>query len=1173
MSTVTSLGFSIYSRYNGSGTREARKDLDNFKTSTMNASRKIGMLASVAPVGVAAVASLAAAAGAGAAAFASAGAAAGAYGLALKPQFKAITEATEKYSAAQDAQQKADVAVARAKALASKGGKQYEEALRKAKTATDAARVSQSLYKDDMAAMPPATRQTADALQQLKDATKNWSDSLAPKTMPAFTKALNVMRTVLPKLTPLALVGASAFGDFIDRISKAASSPEFQKFIDELTESAKIVLPAFLTAIGDVGAGFKNLIEAFMPHSATFAQGLGDMAAKFLEWTAGLKTSEGFKTFIDFVTENGPILLGILGDLASVLGSSTEAIAPMAGASAMLAEAFTGIIAMIPTDALAIFYKVALGVCVVMQLYAFWTAAAAGATTTLGIAQWWLNDACVGTRIGLAALWIQQKAIAVWAAITTGATYAWAVAQRALNYAFKTNPIIGIIAIIILLGIAVVVAYKKSDTFKKIVQAAWKGIQDGAKWCWEYLKIAFAGFMTGMRAVGAAAVWLYQNAILPAWDGIKAAANAVFNYFLKPIFTAVVASMTAMGTAAMWVYKTFIHPAWTLIMFIVKIGWWMIRATVALIVAAIKGLGWIMQWLYNNIVKPVWSAIVEIIKWVVAAVMGQINLWITVLKVIGGWFVWLWNRSKEVWGYIVTGFRWLVAAVKAEANKWINIFKSIGRGIVQLWNSYGKPVIDAFKRGLSALGSAFSSAYNSKIKPIMNAIGRVVSSIWKTVISKTFSAIKTGVSAVKSAFETAKNGIKKAWDLLKTITKAPVKFFVNTVYNDGLRAAWNATAGKIPGVPKMEKASLPKGFAKGGYLGQGTKGPNDKVPIMAQAGEYVIRAKRVREIGKSALDWLNNGSGDQARNTTDGLPGYSIGGWVGDTVGSLTDAAKGGFDWASGILKSGASKALSALFKPVRGLVNGIVDSYPGGGVVGTFIKKFANAGFDKMVDFVKGKATDDDGGNGKGGVSAARGLKWARTQAGKKYQWGGNGNPSWDCSGFTSAIESVIRGQKPHRRYSTHAFSGNTAPSGWERNRRSAYTVGITNAGVGHTAGTLSGVNVESRGGDGVLVGKKARGANSMLFRDVYGYKPLAYSAGGMIPTQRMDSGGTLPRGLSLVNNTTGAPETLSRQRDGSGEVHYHYHLEGAVIGSAKQFEDMVVQANREIKRKGRNL
>lgn len=44
--------------------------------------------------------------------------------------------------------------------------------------------------------------------------------------------------------------------------------------------------------------------------------------------------------------------------------------------------------------------------------------------------------------------------------------------------------------------------------------------------------------------------------------------------------------------------------------------------------------------------------------------------------------------------------------------------------------------------------------------------------------------------------------------------------------------------------------------------------------------------------------------------------------------------------------------------------------------------------------------------------------------------------------------------------------------------------------SGIGHTAGTLGGLNVESRGGDGVVIGSAARGATHSLFRHHYHMK-----------------------------------------------------------------------------------
>jgi putative NADPH-quinone reductase len=77
---------------------------------------------------------------------------------------------------------------------------------------------------------------------------------------------------------------------------------------------------------------------------------------------------------------------------------------------------------------------------------------------------------------------------------------------------------------------------------------------------------------------------------------------------------------------------------------------------------------------------------------------------------------------------------------------------------------------------------------------------------------------------------------------------------------------------------------------------------------------------------------------------------------------------------------------------------------------------------------------------------------------------------------------------------------------------------IGITNAGVGHTAGTLAGVNVESSGGAGVHYGKTARGYNDPLFTSQWGFKPAT----------QYDSGGLLQPGATMAVNRTGRPERV---------------------------------------------
>lgn len=190
-----------------------------------------------------------------------------------------------------------------------------------------------------------------------------------------------------------------------------------------------------------------------------------------------------------------------------------------------------------------------------------------------------------------------------------------------------------------------------------------------------------------------------------------------------------------------------------------------------------------------------------------------------------------------------------------------------------------------------------------------------------------------------------------------------------------------------------------------------------------------------------------------------------------------------------------------------------LINQIPGGPGIGGLLKGLSN----KAVDGMLGWLGNEDK-KAVGGPAVQKALSWVKTQNGLPYQWAGNGNPSWDCSGLMSAIESVIRGQKPHRRWATGSFVGNNGPAGWVRNLNSPFMVGITNAGVGHTAGTLAGMNVESSGGRGVHMGKSARGYNDSMFTSRWGFAPAA----------KYDSGGLLQPGATMAINKTGRPERI---------------------------------------------
>jgi hypothetical protein len=121
--------------------------------------------------------------------------------------------------------------------------------------------------------------------------------------------------------------------------------------------------------------------------------------------------------------------------------------------------------------------------------------------------------------------------------------------------------------------------------------------------------------------------------------------------------------------------------------------------------------------------------------------------------------------------------------------------------------------------------------------------------------------------------------------------------------------------------------------------------------------------------------------------------------------------------------------------------------------------------------------------------------MTFARSQVGKPYVWGGVGPGGYDCSGFQSAIVNVIRGRNPyHRLFATGSLPGGLFAKGSGR-----YNVGWFKGNPGHMAGTLNGVNVESRGDRGVVVGAGARGAGDSLFNSG-NWHLKGYARGGKV-------------------------------------------------------------------------
>ncbi|MGW4834790.1 hypothetical protein [Streptomyces globisporus] len=571
-------------------------------------------------------------------------------------------------------------------------------------------------------------------------------------------------------------------------------------------------------------------------------------------------------------------------------------------------------------------------------------------------------------------------------------------------------------------------------------------------------------------------------------------------------------------------------------------------ALVAAVVYAYKNFTW-----FRNIVNAAWAAIQTAALWAWNSVLKPTfeALWAG-LQTIGRWAMWLWtNAISPAFGFISTAARILLTIIVitaflpiiavfrqlAKVGMWLwksvisPVFGWIGEKAKWLWEKAIKPQFDSLKTGFGLVGKAGKWLWEEVVSPVFGWIGDAGASLWNDALKPAFDWITKGVEAIGTSFGDAKDVIKEQWSKVSDIAKTPVKFVIDKVYNAGIVPTWNKVAGAF-GAPKIEKMDT-EGWARGGILpGVSTfrQGDDQLVPMRRGEGVYVSEAMR-DPYERARLHAVNAAAmRGQSLSQYQGFAKGGIFDWIGKTASKGVDLAKAGVGWLKDGIKDSAQAGLNKVVKPLLDKIAGSKSIYRD--MISGIPKKMIST----IIDF-SGKADSKMETAGIGGGGFKAGLKWARTQHGKPYQWGGNGNPSWDCSGLVSAIESVIRGQKPHRRWATGAFSGKTAPSGWQLGGKSPYMIGITNAGVGHTAGTINGVNVESRGGDGVVIGSRARSYKDSLFTHQYAYKGT------------YDQGGYLQPGLNLAYNGTGRPEPVFTTAQANA-------LSRGTIGGPSRFE-----------------
>ncbi len=289
------------------------------------------------------------------------------------------------------------------------------------------------------------------------------------------------------------------------------------------------------------------------------------------------------------------------------------------------------------------------------------------------------------------------------------------------------------------------------------------------------------------------------------------------------------------------------------------------------------------------------------------------------------------------------------------------------------WTAFTLPFRVGFEI-IRGLFSFFSALFRGDWDGAWNAI----SGTTNRVLGLVRGAINTGLGAIKGMFSTTVSGIRVIWDGLREIAAAPVRFVVNTVYNNGIRRAWNAIVAKIPGVPEMGAINVP-GLAAGGPITGGKPG-RDSVLRWLMPGEHVWTDDEVRGAGgHRAMFALRRlfGGGGQATG-----PGMILGG-IGDALGAAWNATGGKLE---DLRPGGLARGFELALAPIRAGISatlGTGDDWRGA------VGKLVQTPFTKLIDWVRGKETESVGPGPGGGVERWRAAALqALALAGQPASW-----------------------------------------------------------------------------------------------------------------------------------------------------------------------------------------
>lgn len=574
--------------------------------------------------------------------------------------------------------------------------------------------------------------------------------------------------SVLTQIAPLAEWVSQGFKEMGQAFNEWAQSVEGQNAIKSFIEYTKQNLPLIGQIFGSTFRGIFNLMKAFAPNTHLVLQGLADMAKQFEQWSATIAESDGFKKFIEYVQENGPKLIQLLGNIINILINVGVAMAPLASVVLDVALAITEFIGKL-TEANPIIGMI-IGI----------IATLAGILMALAPAFIFVNQVIIpliSTFGGLSGI----------VSIVMGVIEGLGGVLAALS-----GPVGIVIAIVGALIGVLVWLWNTNESVREALTNAWDVISSTIGGAIQSVIDWFVQLYNMIRQT--------MEPIIPLFEKVGEIINQVLGTLVVGIINSLVMSFQYLWTIVSVVFTAI----GAIIQSIFQIVFGIFTAFIQLITGDFSGALQTLQTTFTNVLDIIWTAVQSIFTQISQFIFASLNsilgtsisswsqifsstyqflsqIWSSVTQWFGQVASSVANWMRQAWSHITSiGSQWVSSIESTVSNFFSQVANGFMRVVQSVWQymqqAYSR-VVSGGSQWVSGIVSAMSNFVSSVISGFVNAVSQVQSGMqraYSTIVGFVGQFASAGMDLMRGLVQGIMNGMSWVVNAARNVAKSAV---------------------------------------------------------------------------------------------------------------------------------------------------------------------------------------------------------------------------------------------------------------------------------------------------------------------------------------------------------------------------------------------------------------